>query len=215
MQSKLDWEVLASKLVDSKGSIYKCRKIYYRSNIKPKSLKSVKMRKHSFLTQTQQAKFEEKYRCSLQKMQQIEQYLSYDFKDKQLLVAALGSTVNDCEVDSFQNNELAWLGDAVLELLVVLVLEGIKLNLIYYHDPLNIQCLSSKKLAKFSKYMKINEAFQHKYPDDRTLAETLEALVGAMYVDGGGMLYGVGNWFYTNWPFKIISVSEYFDKDFF
>ncbi|MGB0257313.1 MAG: ribonuclease III [Coraliomargarita sp.] len=118
--------------------------------------------------------------------------LDYDFKDRSLLELALkhpslGLGVHD-------NQRLEFLGDAVLDLIIAEALydefpeleEGAL-------DRMRANLVSGKALAPkarelgLAQLLEVSDAQRKHHPDpsDRMLEDAIEALIGAIYLDGG------------------------------
>jgi len=131
------------------------------------------------------------------KLEELEDLISYTFTDKNLLRKALmhRSFVNTANMDRFESNEnLEFLGDAVLGLVVS--------KFLYYKYPTRREgdmarikslVVSEKVLARYSKvlelgkyiYLSKNERKMGGAFRSSILADTYEALLGAIYLDGG------------------------------
>eukprot|EP01023_Acetabularia_acetabulum_P052074 TRINITY_DN5772_c0_g1_i4.p1 TRINITY_DN5772_c0_g1~~TRINITY_DN5772_c0_g1_i4.p1 ORF type:complete len:379 (-),score=22.56 TRINITY_DN5772_c0_g1_i4:75-1211(-) len=196
--------LLASKLIDSGGSVFQCRSIYYKSTKLPVQLSTVKMMYRNFFGLLSKAQLEEMYRIQSSRIQTVEQFLKYEFRDKSLLVAALSHpSLNSQFQHNFAHTELAWLGDCVVELLVKIAIQSAMLQQKQLEYPETSKLLSRKMLADFSRSLKLDQDYQlsaQKEPSDRILSQIFEAIVGCMYIDGGGTMYSVGDWFFANWP---------------
>jgi ribonuclease-3 len=118
--------------------------------------------------------------------------IGHPFKDPDLLVLAL--THPSCEVESGNNQRLEFLGDAVLDLIVA--------ETIYREYPkidegaldrLRASIVNGKSLAnkalqlEIGTYLQVSEAHRehHPEPSHAMLEDALEALIGAIYLDGG------------------------------
>jgi len=124
----------------------------------------------------------------------VEQATGYVFNNPELIIKALthSSYANEKDVDS--NERLELLGDSVLDVVVIQEL----LELFPHHSEGRItikkqKLVSNKNLAKISKTLQLNTKVilgkgqkSNKVHDRKsTAANTLEAVIGAIYVDGG------------------------------
>ena len=128
---------------------------------------------------------------------EIEQRLRYEFRDKFLLVEALrhSSYVNELTDSNLQDNErLEFLGDAVLNLIVG--------HILMQHYP-NLKegdlsrsranLVNESQLAKMARLLDLGSYIQLGKGENQTLgreknsilADSFEALVAAIYLDGG------------------------------
>ena len=123
-------------------------------------------------------------------LKDLEQILNYNFKDKALLNRALTHKSFDNEIN---NEKLEFLGDRVLGLIISKELldkypherEGIidkKLaNLVNKKTCVNI----AKKL-NLREYIYLGSSHKHlERSADKIISDCLEAIVGAIYIDGG------------------------------
>ena len=129
----------------------------------------------------------------------LEMNLRHIFIDKELLERALTTNgwVNEHkqDPDRVQSQEaFSTLGDAVLKLIIVdkLIAKGIEDSGIITEDKKKAE--NRKTLARISrefnvgKFMKMGKSEREHdkiYENDDNLAETLEALIGAIYLDVG------------------------------
>ncbi|HOQ37341.1 MAG TPA: ribonuclease III [Acetivibrio sp.] len=131
------------------------------------------------------------------KIDEFEKIIDYNFKDKKKLVLALthSSYANECKNEKLASNErLEFLGDAVLEMVVS---EHIYLNSTYYSEGemtkfrANVVCERSlEKCAKsisIGNYLLLGKGEENSGGRKRTsiLSDAVEALIGAIYLDGG------------------------------
>lgn len=128
-------------------------------------------------------------------LQRLEKSMGYSFKDKNLLINALTHSSYINEKSNLKNNErLEFLGDAVLELVVS---EGL-----YRRDPdmtegeltkIRAKIVCTESLAKvssecgFGQYIFMGKGEENTGGRVRKsiLANTFEAIAGAVYLDGG------------------------------
>ena len=132
-----------------------------------------------------------------QRIRKLEEIIGYSFEDKDLLVTALmhSSYTNEKQLSKTQNNErLEFLGDAVLELISSQFLfeadkqmpEGqlTKLRASIVCEPSLAYCARDIKLGEFLLLGKGEEVTGGRERDSVT-SDALEALIGAIYLDGG------------------------------
>lgn len=153
-----------------------------------------------------------------EKIKELEKILGVEFKDKKLLIQALThrSYLNENPEDSYGNNErLEFLGDAVLELIVSDFLfkrfkekpEGEMTNL--RAALVNEENLSKRaEDISIDKYILLSrgEIKESEKAKKSILADTLEAIIGAIYLDEG---MGVARGFVKD---KILVNIEEFTK---
>jgi ribonuclease III len=129
-------------------------------------------------------------------MEVLESFLGYNFRDRQLLIMALthGSVGYEAQRDHLDNQRLEFLGDAVLQLMLSEMLykrlpkadEGVL-------TKLRAQIVSTKALATVARRLDLGsflimgkgEAANGGRARESTLADALEAVTGAIYLDGG------------------------------
>jgi ribonuclease-3 len=122
----------------------------------------------------------------------FEQRIGYRFSDPSLLTLAL--THKSCESAEGHNERLEFLGDAVLDLIIAETL---------YHeysdrdegtlDHMRASLVNGKALAELActlgieTFLQVSEAQRQHHPEHSAamLEDALEALVGAVYLDGG------------------------------
>ncbi len=122
----------------------------------------------------------------------LEGAIDYKFKDRTLLEMALKHS--SLEIGVYDNERLEFLGDAVLELVVAEAfylkfseqkegeLSWMRTNIV------NGNTLASKALKLgLDQHLVVSEAQRahHPEPSNGMLEDTLEALIGAIYLDGG------------------------------
>ena len=129
-------------------------------------------------------------------MEVLESVLGYNFRDRQLLIMALthGSVGYEAQRDHLDNQRLEFLGDAVLQLMLS--------ELLYKRLPkadegeltkLRAQIVSTKALAAVARRLNLGsflimgkgEAANGGRTRESTLADAMEAVTGAIYLDGG------------------------------
>lgn len=130
-------------------------------------------------------------------LKKLEESIGYTFKDKSLLKKALThpSYVNERKMDRiYSNQRLEFFGDAVLS---VAVSEYIFLNLKSYPEgkltELRAKVVCEKSLAVMArklgigKYLILGNGEIKTHGDDRdsTLSDAMEAVIAAIYLDGG------------------------------
>lgn len=125
-------------------------------------------------------------------LKNFEEKIGYQFSDEALLKCAL--THKSCESVKEHNERLEFLGDAVLDLIIAETL---------YHqhsdldegklDHMRATLVNGKSLASLSRkleierYLLVSESQQQHRPEHSSamLEDALEALIGAIYLDGG------------------------------
>lgn len=130
-------------------------------------------------------------------IKKIEQIIGYEFKDKNLLMQAVthSSYANEHHMGAFSDNErLEFLGDAVLELVSSEFLylnfpnlpEGdlSKTRASLVCEPTLAVAARSLSLGKFIR-LSHGESQSGGADRDSILSDAVEALLGAMYLDGG------------------------------
>lgn len=129
-------------------------------------------------------------------MKGLEDSLNYSFKNKDLLINALthSSYANEIRDPNASNERLEFLGDSVLSVIVA--------NYIYNQFPekpegeltkLRASLVCEKSLCSYSKILKIGEYLRLGKGEDLNggrnrpsiLADAFEAVLAAMYIDGG------------------------------
>lgn len=131
---------------------------------------------------------------TLKHLSELEQRLQYRFHDISLLVTALTHSSWANEHNTVHNERLEFLGDAVLEVNVT--------HEIYLRFPLEREggmtrirsrLVSEGKLAELARSLKLGEllfmgrgeAAQGGRDRDALIADAMEAVLGAVYLDGG------------------------------
>ena len=116
----------------------------------------------------------------------------HNFQDESLLKLAL--THSSCDRDGCDNQRLEFLGDAVLDLIIA---DSLYAKFPEADEGALDRCRSSivngKSLARaatakgLSEYLEVSEAQRqhHSEPSNAMLEDALEALIGAVYLDGG------------------------------
>ena len=131
------------------------------------------------------------------RLQELENKIGYIFKDKELLQSALmhSSYTNEKRLPKYRCNErLEFLGDAVLELVSSEHIfctnetmpegEMTKLRASIVCEPSLALCARNIHLGEFLLLGKGEEATGGRHRDSVT-SDALEALIGAIYLDGG------------------------------
>ena len=131
------------------------------------------------------------------RLQELENKIGYIFKDKELLQSALmhSSYTNEKRLPKYRCNErLEFLGDAVLELVSSEHIFGTnetmpegemtKLRASIVCEPSLALCARDIHLGEFLLLGKGEEATGGRHRDSVT-SDALEALIGAIYLDGG------------------------------
>ncbi|MCQ2080033.1 MAG: ribonuclease III [Lachnospiraceae bacterium] len=127
----------------------------------------------------------------------LEQKIGYEFKDKDLVKLALthSSYANEMKINKYGNYErLEFLGDAVLELMSSLFFynaypdknegELTRLRSSMVCEPALAYCAREFDLQKFILLGKGEESTKGRERDS-IISDVFEALLGAMYLDGG------------------------------
>ena len=127
---------------------------------------------------------------------ELEDRIGYRFKNPELLNRALTRLAYSLEnnlPEDFHMDALATLGDAVIDLIVLdsLIKSGIyekgELS-VAKSDIVNMTCLrkAAEDIGLF-RYVKWGrgEESQHIWTSGRVMAESVEAIAGAVYLDGG------------------------------
>jgi len=131
------------------------------------------------------------------KLQELENKIGYNFKNKELLQSALmhSSYTNEKHLPKYKCNErLEYLGDAVLELISSEYIfetnqtmpegEMTKLRASIVCEPSLALCARDIHLGDYLLLGKGEEATGGRHRDSVT-SDALEALIGAIYLDGG------------------------------
>ena len=122
----------------------------------------------------------------------FEKKIDYQFSDSRLLEQAL--THKSCESADGNNERLEFLGDAVLDLIIT--------EALYHHysdlnegvlDHMRASLVNGKALARHAceleidQYLRVSESQRQHHPKHTAamLEDALEALTGAVYLDGG------------------------------
>ena len=124
----------------------------------------------------------------------IEKKLNYKFKDRKLLKTALthSSYANECSVES--NERLEFLGDAILGCVVAKVLyQMFPENSEGELSKLRSAIVSRSNFSRYAHLLKIDKQILLGKGEENTggreresnLAGTFEAIIGAIYIDGG------------------------------
>ncbi len=127
--------------------------------------------------------------------QALEQGLGYEFKSRELITEALTHRSHFHEFgDSPHNERLEFLGDAVLDLCMTeVVMSFAPTSDEGELSKLRSQLVSERTLARAARLLKLGnfvrlgrgEALSGGRDRDALLADTLEAIVAAIYLDGG------------------------------
>ena len=122
----------------------------------------------------------------------FEERTGHRFSDSRLLARAL--THRSCESPEENNERLEFLGDAVLDLIIAETLyhDYSKLNEGAL-DKMRANLVNGKVLAaharalEIDRHLQVSDAQRQHHPDhsDAMLEDALEALTGALYLDGG------------------------------
>ena len=122
----------------------------------------------------------------------LQERLAYPFQNPDLLEQAL--THASLETPSADNQRLEFLGDAVLDLIIA---EHLFRNKPKQNegalDRMRAEIVNGKTLAKLARHiglthaLRVSEAQRQHHPDhsDGMLEDALEAIIGAIYLDGG------------------------------
>ena len=132
-----------------------------------------------------------------EKIKELEQKIAYSFRDKELLISALmhSSYTNEKQLPKYRCNErLEFLGDAVLELVSSEFLffgnrkmpegELTRLRASMVCEPSLAFCARELNLGSYLLLGKGEEVTGGRNRDSIT-SDALEALIGAIYLDGG------------------------------
>ena len=126
----------------------------------------------------------------------LEKILNYNFKDKSLMELALvhSSFTNENKSSALNNERLEYLGDAVLELAVSEYIyktfpdmsegEMTKLRASIVCEPSLAKCAREMRLG-YAMKMGRGEISNGGQERDSILSDAFEALIGALYLDGG------------------------------
>lgn len=123
----------------------------------------------------------------------LEAEIGYRFKDISLLQLALVHKSAGDGKSGFESNErLEWLGDRVLGLLVAKKIydeyhsieEG-GLTRIYNNIVNGDNCAHAARSISLYKYVKVSKSITNLEHNDNVLGDAYEALIGAVYLDGG------------------------------
>ncbi len=131
------------------------------------------------------------------KPEEIEKRIGYHFKDRMLLRSAVShkSYVNELKINAYPEYErLEFLGDAVLELVVSEHLYNIpkelpegemtKLRAALVCEPTLAECAKEFELSEFILVGHGEEEQGSRYRDS-IVSDVFEAIIGAIYIDGG------------------------------
>jgi ribonuclease-3 len=128
-------------------------------------------------------------------LEAVEQGLGYKFSKSGLLIEALTHRSHHHEFgDSFHNERLEFLGDAVLDLCVTeLIMELSPMTDEGQLSKMRSQLVSEGALAQVAKTLGLGKAVRLGKGEDQSggrereslLADTLEAVIAALYLDGG------------------------------
>lgn len=122
----------------------------------------------------------------------FEQQIGYSFNDRKLLDLAF--THSSCDSGKDNNQRLEFLGDSVLDLVIA--------DTLYHHnkdfdegklDKLRADIVKGKalslhaKVLEIDRFLKVSESHRRHRPKPSAamLEDALEALIGALYLDGG------------------------------
>ena len=123
-------------------------------------------------------------------LKDLEQILNYNFKDKALLNRALTHKSFDNEIN---NEKLEFLGDRVLGLIISKELldkypherEGI-IDKKFANLVNKKTCVNIAKKLNLREYIYLGSSHKHlERSADKIISDCLEAIVGAIYIDGG------------------------------
>lgn len=131
-----------------------------------------------------------------EKMRNFEEKIGYQFQNHNLLITALthSSYANECRIKTLNNERLEFLGDSVLNLSVSNYLYNRFKNLTEGElTKLRASIVSEASLAKIARklelgdYLRLGKGEENTGGRDRDsiLADAVEALIGAVYLDGG------------------------------
>ena len=130
-------------------------------------------------------------------IKQLERRIGYEFKDKNLLIQAMthSSYANEKKIEKHESNErLEFLGDAVLELVISEFLflnspklaegELTKTRASLVCEQALSHCAKGMELGSYL-YLGKGEESTGGRNRDSIISDSLEALIGAIYLDGG------------------------------
>ena len=133
-------------------------------------------------------------------IEQLERRMGYEFKDKNLLIQAMthSSYANEKKIEKHESNErLEFLGDAVLELVISEFLflnspklaegELTKTRASLVCEPALSHCAKGMELGSYLFLGKGEESTGGRSRDS-IISDSLEALIGAIYLDGGWVI---------------------------
>ncbi len=125
----------------------------------------------------------------------LEQALNYPFKRIELIIEALTHRSHHHEFgDSFHNERLEFLGDAVLDLVVTeMVMEASPTTDEGMLSKMRSQIVSEASLARVARHLELGPVLRLGKGEDASggrerdslLADTFEAVLAAVYLDGG------------------------------
>lgn len=124
---------------------------------------------------------------------QFEQEIGYKFKNKENLQLALIHKSAGEGMAGFKSNErLEWLGDRVLGLMSARFIytnypsieEG-GLTRLFNNVVNGTNCAEAARKIGLDKYMHVSKSIENVHGNDNVLGDAYEALIGAIYLDGG------------------------------
>ncbi len=131
-----------------------------------------------------------------EKLKALEKTIGYQFKDPNLLLMALthSSYANECKYGALNNERLEFLGDSVLNLSVSDYLYNSFKDLSEGDlTKLRASIVSEASLAKIARKLNLGDYLRLGRGEENTggrqrdsiLADAVEAIIGAVYLDGG------------------------------
>lgn len=131
---------------------------------------------------------------NMDNLHELQKKLGYFFKDKDLLILALTHSSFANEHSLEHNERLEFLGDAVLELCISRILFfGFPDAFEGHLTKLRAGLVSESSLARIARFLSLGEyiflgkgeEYQGGRDRDSVLSDTLEAVLGAVYLDAG------------------------------
>ncbi len=134
-----------------------------------------------------------KFKANFQNLDKLEEAICHNFKDKSLLMLALSHKSAGDGMTGFKSNErLEWLGDRVLGISAAEFIfnnypsieEGGMTRL--FNNVVNgANCAEAARIIGVDKYMIVSKSIENIASNDSILGDAYEAIIGAIYIDGG------------------------------